>query len=91
MNKKYTIAILAAAAIGIYWYMTKSKYPGGLLEGDFIREIKGDGTVFLLNNGQKLPLTYNYITKMVPDAWGKVKELDSAIVIKIPTGTTLDA
>jgi hypothetical protein len=91
MNKKYTIAILAAAAIGIYWYMNKNKYPAGLMEGDYIRIIKGDGTVFLLSKGQKIPLTLNYITKIAPDAWGKVKELDNSIIVTIPTGTTLDA
>ena len=91
MKKNYTIVLLAAAAIGIYWFMNKKSYPTGYAEGDYIRDPKGDGTVFLLSNKQKLPLTYNYITQKAPDAWGKIKDIDTSIIIKIPTGITLDA
>ena len=66
-------------------------YPSGYSELDYVKNPSGDGTVFMLKNGQKLPITYAWWMANAKLDWDKVKEMSAGLLMDIPTGTVLDA
>jgi hypothetical protein len=66
-------------------------YPSGYSEYDYVRNPSGDGTVYMLKKGQKLPLTYNWMIANAIKDWNKVKDMGAGLLMDIPTGTVLDA
>jgi hypothetical protein len=66
-------------------------YPSGFSENDYVRNPSGDGTVFMLKRGQKLPITYAWWMANAKNDWDSVKEMSAPLLMDIPTGTVLDA
>jgi hypothetical protein len=66
-------------------------YPSGFSENDYVRNPSGDGTVFMLKRGQKLPITYAWWMANAKNDWDSVKEMSAQLLMDIPTGTVLDA
>jgi hypothetical protein len=66
----------------------KVGYPAGLKEGDYVR-LGSDATVYLLKNGKKLPITYDWMVRYAGDKWGSVMDIDPVDGQKIPVGETL--
>lgn len=66
-------------------------YPSGYAELDYVRNPSGDGTVFMLKKGQKLPITYAWWMANAKLDWDKVKDMNAGLLMDIPTGTVLDA
>jgi hypothetical protein len=66
-------------------------YPTGYSELDYVRNPSGDGTVFMLKKGQKLPITYAWWMANAKLDWDKVKDMNAGLLMDIPTGTVLDA
>lgn len=66
-------------------------YPSGYSENDYVRNPSGDGTVFMLKRGQKLPITYAWWMANAKNDWDKVKDMSAPLLMDIPTGTVLDA
>jgi hypothetical protein len=66
-------------------------YPSGYGENDYVRNPSGDGTVFMLHKGQKLPITYAWWMANAKNDWGKVKDISAPLLMDIPTGNVLDA
>ena len=67
---------------------TPKGYPAGLKDGDYIRYI-GDATIYLLKDGKKLPITYDWMVTYAGDKWGSVIEIEPATGDTIPVGETL--
>lgn len=65
-------------------------YPYGFVEGDFLQN-PNEQTVYLLHQGKKLPVTYNWWMANAKDSWDLVKIVPVAQYMDIPTGATLDA
>ena len=70
---------------------TSSSYPSGYSENDYVRNPSGDGTVFMLKRGQKLPITLKWWQANAGLDWDSVKSMSAPLLIDIPTGTVLDA
>jgi len=66
-------------------------YPSGYSELDYVKNPSGDGTVFMLKKGQKLPITYAWWMANAKLDWDKVKDMNAGLLMDIPTGTVLDA
>ena len=67
------------------------QYPSGYVENDYVRNPSGDGTVYMLHKGQKLPITYAWWMVNAKNDWDKVKDMSAALLMDIPTGNVLDA
>ena len=63
-------------------------YPAGLVEGDYVK-FGTAADVYLLHNGQKLPITKAWWDANAWDKWDTVKFLAPAVALDIPTGTVL--
>lgn len=63
-------------------------YPAGLKEGDYVK-FGTDATVYLLNNGQKLPITKAWWDANAWDQWGRVVFAQPVDGLNIPTGQVL--
>ena len=70
---------------------TTPTYPSGYAENDYVRNPSGDGTVYMLKRGQKLPITYAWWMANEKLNWDSVKEMSAPLLMDIPTGTVLDA
>jgi hypothetical protein len=66
-------------------------YPSGYVENDYVRNPSGDGTVYMLHKGQKLPITYAWMLANAKNDWGLVKDINAGLLLDIPTGNVLDA
>ena len=66
-------------------------YPSGYSENDYVRNPSGDGTVYMLKRGEKLPITLAWWQANAGLDWGSVKEMGAPLLMDIPTGNTLDA
>jgi hypothetical protein len=66
-------------------------YPSGYSENDYVRNPSGDGTVFMLKRGQKLPITLKWWQANAGLDWDSVKSMSAPLLMDIPTGTVLDA
>lgn len=66
-------------------------YPDGYAENDYVRNPSGDGTVYMLKRGQKLPITLAWWQANAALDWGSVKDMGAGLLMDIPTGNTLDA
>jgi hypothetical protein len=66
-------------------------YPSGYVENDYVRNPSGDGTVYMLHKGQKLPITYAWMLANAKNDWGLVKDMSAGLLLDIPTGNVLDA
>ena len=66
-------------------------YPDGYAENDYVRNPSGDGTVYMLKRGQKLPITLAWWQANAGLDWGSVKDMGAGLLMDIPTGNTLDA
>jgi hypothetical protein len=66
-------------------------YPSGFSENDYVKNPSGDGTVFMLKRGQKLPITYAWWMANAKNDWDSVKMMSAPLLMDIPTGTVLDA
>jgi hypothetical protein len=66
-------------------------YPAGYAENDYVRNPSGDGTVYMLKRGQKLPITLAWWQANAGLDWGSVKDMGAGLLMDIPTGNTLDA
>ena len=66
-------------------------YPSGYAENDYVRNPSGDGTVFMLKRGQKLPITLKWWQANAGLDWDSVKSMSAPLLMDIPTGTVLDA
>jgi hypothetical protein len=67
---------------------TPKGYPAGLKEGDYIR-LGSDATIYLLKDGKKLPITYDWMVKYAGDKWNSVIEINAVDGQNIPDGQTL--
>jgi hypothetical protein len=63
-------------------------YPAGLVEGDYVK-FGTAADVYLLHNGQKLPITKAWWDANAWDKWDTVKFLAPAVALDIPTGVVL--
>lgn len=63
-------------------------YPAGLKEGDYVK-FGAEATVYLLHNGQKLPITKAWWDANAWDKWDTVKMNAPADGLDIPTGSVL--
>jgi hypothetical protein len=63
-------------------------YPSGLVEGDYVK-FGTAADVYLLHNGQKLPITKAWWDANAWDKWDTVKFLAPAVALDIPTGVVL--
>jgi len=63
-------------------------YPAGLVEGDYVK-FGTAADVYLLHNGQKLPITKTWWDANAWDKWDTVKFLAPAIALDNPTGVVL--
>jgi hypothetical protein len=63
-------------------------YPAGLVEGDYVK-FGTAADVYLLHNGQKLPITKAWWDANAWDKWDTVKFLAPAVALDIPTGIVL--
>lgn len=66
-------------------------YPSGYKENDYVRNPSGDGTVFMLKRGQKLPITLKWWQSNAGLDWDSVKSISAPLLMDIPTGNVLDA
>jgi len=66
----------------------KPAYPAGLVEGDYFR-IGDYAEVYLLKDGKKLPITYDWWMRYEPNHWDLVKTIQPVDAIDIPTGDVL--
>jgi hypothetical protein len=66
-------------------------YPAGFSENDYVKNPSGDGTVYMLKRGQKLPITYAWWMANAKLDWDSVKMMSAPLLMDIPTGNTLDA
>jgi hypothetical protein len=66
----------------------KVGYPAGLKEGDYIL-LGTDPTIYLLKDGKKLPITYDWMARYAGDKWDSVIHIDPVDGQKIPVGETL--
>jgi hypothetical protein len=104
MEKQTKIIIgvgLAAVAYYLWKNANKTKttttpvakaptYPVGLKENDYIL-LGSDPTVYLLKDGHKLPVTYDWMTKYAADKWDSLIKINAVDGMSIPTGDTLTA
>jgi hypothetical protein len=68
--------------------LLKPQYPSGLKEGDYIKV--GDyAEVYLLKNGKKLPITYEWMMRYAVNQWDSVKTIAPIDGMDIPTGEVL--
>jgi hypothetical protein len=103
--EKQTKIIIGVGLVALAYYLwknTKSKatttapvviaptYPAGLKENDYIL-IGTDPTVYVLKGGEKLPATYDWMTKYAADKWNSLIKINAMDGMSIPTGTTLTA
>jgi len=63
-------------------------YPAGLVENDYVK-FGTAADVYLLHNGQKLPITKEWWDANAWDKWDTVKFLAPAVALDIPTGKVL--
>ena len=63
-------------------------YPAGLVNGDYVK-FGTAADVYLLHNGQKLPITKEWWDANAWDKWDTVKLLPPAVALDIPTGKVL--
>jgi hypothetical protein len=63
-------------------------YPAGLVNGDYVK-FGTAADVYLLHNGQKLPITKEWWDANAWDKWDTVKFLAPAVALDIPTGKVL--
>lgn len=66
----------------------KPAYPAGLVEGDYFR-IGDYAEVYLLKDGKKLPITYDWWMRYEANNWDSVKTIQPIDGIDIPTGDVL--
>ncbi len=66
-------------------------YPSGYSENDYVKNPSGDGTVYMLKRGQKLPITYAWWMANAKLDWDSVKMMSAQLLMDIPTGNVLDA
>ena len=69
----------------------QATYPSGYSENDYVRNPSGDGTVYMLKRGEKLPITLAWWQANAGLDWSSVKDMGAALLMDIPTGNTLDA
>lgn len=62
-------------------------YPFGFTENEFVQN-PAEGTVYMLHQGQKLPITYDWWMQNVND-WSLVNIVPAYQLLDIPTGSTL--
>jgi hypothetical protein len=66
----------------------KPSYPANLKEGDYIKV--GDyAEVYLLKDGKKLPITYDWMMRYASDKWDSIITIQPVDGIDIPTGDVL--
>jgi LPXTG-motif cell wall-anchored protein len=68
--------------------VAKKLYPNDLKEGDYIL-IGSDPTVYLLKDGKKLPITYDWFMQYAKDKWDSIIHIDPIDGMDIPVGDTL--
>lgn len=66
----------------------KPLYPANLQEGDYVKV--GDyAEVYLLKDGKKLPITYDWMMRYAVNQWDSVKTIAPIDGMDIPTGDVL--
>jgi hypothetical protein len=63
-------------------------YPAGLKDNMFVKGVKYE-EVYLLQNGQKLPVTYDWWILHYGNDFSNVNTIDDAILLSIPVGATI--
>ena len=66
----------------------KPQYPNGLKEGDYIL-IGSDPTAYLLKDGKRLPITYDWFMRYAADKWDSIIRIEPVVGLDIPVGDTL--
>lgn len=66
----------------------KTTYPAGLKDNMWVKGVKYE-EVYLLQNGQRLPVTYDWWNLHYGNDWSNVTTIDDAILLSIPVGATI--